>query len=145
MGNSTHTHTHTKGEEEEKNCTWVRGDQCFSLALSPICSVQSLSRVGLQHVRPPCPSPTPGAYSHSCLSSWWCHPSHLLLSPSPPTVNLSRYQGLSSESVLHIRWPKCWGFNFSIRPPNEYSVLISFRIDWFDIFAVQGTLKSRLL
>ena len=50
----------------------------------------------------------------------------------------------ASESVLHIRWPKCWGFNFSIRPPNEYSVLISFRIDWFDLLVVQRTLKSLL-
>ena len=50
----------------------------------------------------------------------------------------------SSESVLHIRWPKYWSFSFSISPSNEYSGLISFRIDWFDLFAVQGTLKSLL-
>ena len=50
--------------------------------------------------------------------------------------------GFSNELVLHIRWPKCWSFSFSISPSNEYSVLISFRTDWFDLFAVQGTLKS---
>ena len=50
----------------------------------------------------------------------------------------------SSESVLRIRWPKCWSFSFSMSPSNEYSGLISFRIDWFDLLAVQGTLKSLL-
>ena len=65
-----------------------------------------------------------------------CHP--LLFSPSIfPCITV-----FSNESVLHIRWPKCWSFSFSISPSNEYSGLISFRIDWFDLFAVQGTLKS---
>ena len=50
----------------------------------------------------------------------------------------------SSELALYIRWPKCWSFSFSIRPSNEYSGFISFRIDWFDLLAVQGTLKSLL-
>ena len=71
-------------------------------------------------------------------------PSHPLLSPSPPAFNLSQHQGLSSESVLHIRWPKCWNFSFSISPSNEYSGQISLKIDWFDLLAVQGTLKSLL-
>ena len=56
-------------------------------------------------------------------------PSHPLLSPSPPAFNLSQHQGLSNESVLHISWPKYWSFSFSINPSNEYSGLISFRID----------------
>ena len=99
----------------------------------------------LQHVRLPCPWPTPGACSNSCPLSQWCHqPSHLLLSSSPPALNLSQHLGFSSESVLHIRWPKYWSFSFSISPNNEYSGLISFRIDWFDLLAVQGTLKSLL-
>ena len=64
----------------------------------------------------------------------------LLLLPSIfPSI-----RGFSSESVLHIRWPKCWSFSFSITPSNEYSGLISFRIDWLDLFAVQGTLESLL-
>ena len=71
------------------------------------------------------------------------HPSHPLLSPSP-TFSLSQNQGLSSESVLCIKWPKYWSFSFSISPSNEYSGLISFRIDLFDLLAVQGTLKSLL-
>ena len=67
-----------------------------------------------------------------------CHP--LFLLPSIfPSIRV-----FSNESVLHIRWPKHWSFRFSIRPSNEYSRLISFRIDWFDLLAVQGTLKSLL-
>ena len=71
--------------------------------------------------------------------------SHPLLSPSPPAFNLSQHQVFSKESVLHIRWPKYWSFSCSIRPSNEYSGLIHFRIDWFNCFAVQGTLKSLLI
>ena len=71
-------------------------------------------------------------------------PSYPLLSPSLPAFNLSQHQGLFHESVLHIRWPKYWNFSFSISPSNEYSGLISFRMDWFDLLAVQGTLKSFL-
>ena len=71
-------------------------------------------------------------------------PSHPLLSPSPPAFNLSQHQGLSNGSVLHIRWPKYWSFGFSISPSNDYSGLISFRVDWLDFLAVQGTLKSLL-
>ena len=71
-------------------------------------------------------------------------PSHPLSSPSPPAFNLSQHQVFFKESVLHIKWPKYWSFSFSISPSNEYSGLISFRIDWFDLLAVQGTLKSLL-
>ena len=72
-------------------------------------------------------------------------PSHLLLSPLPflPSIFLS-IRVFSSESVLCIRWLKHWSFSFSISPSNEYSGLISLRIDWFDLLAVQGTLKSLL-
>ena len=68
----------------------------------------------------------------------------LYLSPSPPAFNLPSIRVFSSESVLHIRWPKYWSFSFSISLSNEYSGLISFRIDWLDLLAVQGTLKSHL-
>ena len=71
-------------------------------------------------------------------------PSHPLLSPSPPAYTLSQHQGISNESVLCIRWPKYWSFSFSISPTNVYSGLISFRMDWLDLLAVQGTLKSLL-
>ena len=67
-----------------------------------------------------------------------CHP--LLLLPSIfPDIRV-----FANESALHIRWPKYWSFSFSISPPNEYSGLISFRIDWLDLLAVQGALKSLL-
>ena len=73
-------------------------------------------------------------------------PSHpLLSSPSPPAFNLSQHQSFfSNESVLFIRWPKYWNFSFSISPSKEYSGLVSFRIDWFDLLAVQDTLNSLL-
>ena len=67
--------------------------------------------------------------------------SHPLSSPPPPAPNPSQHQGLSHESVLHIRWPKYWSFSFSISPSSEYSGLISFSIDWLDLLVVQGTLE----
>ena len=94
----------------------------------------------LQHARLPCPSPTLGTCSNSCPSSnhlILCHP--LLLLPSIfPSISF-----FSNESVLCIRWPKYWSFSFSISPSKEYSGLISFKIDWFDL-AFQGTFKSLL-
>ena len=71
-------------------------------------------------------------------------PSHPLLSPSPPAFNLSQHQVFSNESVLHIRWPKYWSFSFNIRPSSEHPGLISIRMNWLDLLAVQGTLKSLL-
>ena len=71
------------------------------------------------------------------------HPSHPLSSPSP-AFSLSQHQGLFEWVSLRIRWPKYWSFSFSISPSNEYSALISFRMDWFDLLAVQGTLRSLL-
>ena len=106
----------------------------------------SLGPHGLQHTRLPCPSPTPRTCSNSCPLSRWCHPSHLILChpilPLPAIFPSIRV--FSSESVLCIRWPMYWGFSFSISPFNEYSGLISFRMDWLDLLAVQGTLKSLL-
>ena len=69
-------------------------------------------------------------------------PSHHLSSPSPPAFILSQHRVFSSESVLRIRWPKYWSFSFSISSSNEYSGLISFRMDWLDLLEVQGSLKS---
>ena len=71
-------------------------------------------------------------------------PSHPLLSPSPPALNLSSTRVFCNESALHIRWPKYWSFSFDISPSNDYLGLISFRMDWFDLLVVQGTLKSFL-
>ena len=71
-------------------------------------------------------------------------PPYPLSSPFLPAFNFPSIRIFSNESVLCIRWPKYWNFSFSISPSNEYSRLISFRIDWFDLLAVQGTLKSLL-
>ena len=121
--------------------------------------VQSLSSVmsdslrphGLQHARLPCPSPSPRVCSNSCPPQRGliesvipsnhlilCHP-YLLLPSIFPSIRV-----FSNELALCIRWPKYWSFSFSISPSNEYSGLISFRMDWFDLLAVQGTLKSLL-
>ena len=71
-------------------------------------------------------------------------PPHPLLSTSLPALYLSQHEDLSNESALCIRWPKCWSFNFNISPSNEHPGLVSFRMDWLDLLAVQGTLKSLL-
>ena len=110
------------------------------------CSVMSdsLRPHESQHTRPPCPSPTPGVYSNSCPSSQWCHPAIsssflFLLPPIPPSIMV-----FSNESTLCMRWPKYWSFSFNISPSNEHPELISFRMDWLDLLAVHGTLKSLL-
>ena len=95
-----------------------------------------------QHARPPCPSPSPGVHSDSCPSSQWCHPaisSSVVPFPIPPSIRV-----FSNESTLRMRWPKYWSFSFSIIPSKEHPLLISFRRDWLDLLAVQGTLKSLL-
>ena len=98
---------------------------------------------GLQHTRFPCPSPSPRICSNTCPLSQWCHPNicrPLLLLPSIfPSIGV-----FYSESAFRIRWPKYSSFSFSISPSNEYSGWISFKIDWFDLFAVKGILKSLL-
>ena len=117
-----------------------------SVQFSPSIVSNSLWPLAIQQARPPCPSATPRVYSNSCP---WVgdaiQPPHPLSPASPPAFNHSQHQGLfpyMSESVHPIGWPKYWSFSFSIRPSNEYAGLISFRMDWFDLFAVQGTLKS---
>ena len=97
---------------------------------------------------------TPGCpVHHQCLEPSQTHvhwvsdaiqPFHPLLSPSPPDFILSQHQGLFKWVIFPVRWPKYWSFSFSISPSNEYSGLISFRMDWLDLLAVQGTLKSLL-
>ena len=104
----------------------------------------SLQPHGLQHARFLCPPLFPGVCSNSCPLSQWCY---LTISSSANPFFLSfafyvsQHQVFSNESALHIRWPKYWSFSFSISPSNEYSGLISFRINWFVLLAVQGTLK----
>ena len=98
----------------------------------------SLQPHGLQHARLPCPSLSPGVGSNSCPLSRWCRHS-LLLSSIFPSIRV-----FSNESALCIRRPEYWSFSFSISPSSEYSGLISFRIDHFDLLVVQGTFRSLL-
>ena len=93
-----------------------------------------------QHVRPPCPSPTPRVHSDSRPSSHLilCRPL-LHLPPIPPSI-----RAFSNELTLRMRWPKYWSFSFSIITSKDIPGLISFRMDWLDLLAVQGTLKSLL-
>ena len=99
----------------------------------------------MQHTRPPCPSPTPGAYSNSRPLNLWCHPtisssvvpfsSCLQSLPGSGSFQMSQFFTSGGQSI---------NFSFSISPFNEYSGLISFRMDWLDLILVQGTLKSLL-
>ena len=99
----------------------------------------------LQHTRPPCPSPTLGVYPNSCPLSWDAiQPSHPLSSSSPSALNLYQHQSLFQWVNSSNEVQKYWSFNFSISPSKEHPGLISFRMDWLDLLAVQGTLKSLL-
>ena len=131
-------------------CVWT-----YSLSIPLIllfsCSAvsDSLRPHGLQHARLPCPSLYPGVCLNSCPLSQWCHPIisfsvvyffSLLSFPASGYFPMS--QVFSSESVLRIRWPKYWCFNFSINPSSEYSGVSSIMINWVDLLAVQGAPKS---
>ena len=97
----------------------------------------------LQYTRLPCLSLSPGVCSNSCPLSRWCYLT--ISSSAAPFFCLQSFSAsgsFSKESALGIRWPKYWTFSFSINPSNEYSRLIFLRVDWFDLLAVQGTLKS---
>ena len=118
-----------------------------------ICSVQfshsvlsdSLRPHGLQHARLPCPSPTPGVYSNSCPLSWWCHPTvSSSVIPFSSCLQSFLVSGSFPISQFFTTGSQYWNFSFSVSRSNEYSGLISFRMDWFDLLAVQGTLKSLL-
>ena len=137
---------------EGRGCVLFTDDSPEPQVVSDICSVQfsrsvvsdSLRPHESQHARPPCPSSTPRAYPNLRPLSWWCHPAisssfGILLPPIPPSIRV-----FSNESTLCMRWPKYWSFSFSIIPSNEHPELISFRMDWLDLLAVQGTLKSLL-
>ena len=116
-----------------------------SVQISHSIMSDSLQTHGLQHIILPCPSATPGACSNSCPLGQWCHPT-ISSSVVPFFSCLQSFPAsvFSNESALCVRWPKYWSFSFSIGPSNEYSGLISFRMDWLDLLAVQGTLKSLL-
>ena len=106
----------------------------------------SLRPHGLQHARPPCPSPTPRVYPNSCPFSRWYHPtissSVIPFSSCPQSFPASGSFPMS-QLFKWVRWPKYWSFTFNISPSNEHSGLI-FRMDWLDLLSVQRTLGSLL-
>ena len=110
------------------------------------CSVvsNSLRPHESQHARPPCHQLPEFTQTHVHQVGDAIQPSHPLSSPSPLPLIFPSIKVFPNESVLHIRWPKYWSFSFSISPSNEHPGLISFRMDWLDLLAVQGTLKSLL-
>ena len=126
---------HKKSDTTER----IRHTQFSSVAQS-----DSLRHHGLQHTRLPCPSPTPGVHSNSYPLSRWCHPT-ISFSVVPFSSCLRSFLASRSFSVSSSHQvPKYWRFSFKISPSNEYWGLISFRMDWLDLLAVQGTLKRFL-
>ena len=117
------------------------------MLLSHSVMSDSLRPYGLQPARLPCPSLSPRVCSDSCPLSCWCRPT-ISSSVTPFSFCHQSYPASRSFPIswlcASIRWSKYWNFNFSISPSNDYSGLISFRMDWFDLLAVQGTLKSLL-
>ena len=112
------------------------------------CSVMSdfLRPHELQHARPPCPSPAPRVYPNLMSIESVMPSNHLILCPPLlllPSV-FSSHRVFSNESALRIRWPKYWSFSFNISPSSEHSGMISPRMDWLDLLAVKGTLRSLL-
>ena len=109
----------------------------------------SLRPRGLQHTRLLCPSPSPRVCPSSCPLNQWCHPTisssltlFFCLLSFPASGSFPMSQVFYNESVLRIRWPKYWCFNFSTNPFSEYSGLISITINWVDLLAAQGTPKG---
>ena len=134
------THTHYTPHITH---TYINAHAQFS-SVTQSCPI--LQPHGLQHARLPYPSTTPKACSDSC-PLWLVMPSNHLILCCPllllPSI-FPRIRVFSNESVLPIKWPQYWSFSFNISPSSEYSGLISFRMDWLDLLAVQGTLKSLL-
>ena len=130
-----------------KTCRQEKCSNISSVQFSCSVVTNSLWPHGLQHTRPPYPSPAPRVYSGSCPLSLWCHltisssvipfSSCLHSFPASGSLQMSQFFTSGGQSID-------WSFSFSISPSNEYSGLISFRMDWLDLLAVQGTLKSLL-
>ena len=119
-------------------------DRLLLLFFTHLVVSDSLRPHGLKHAMLPCPSLCPRVCSNLCPLSQWCHSTILFLCRSLlllPSI-FPRIRIFSNELALCTRWPKYWSFSLIIRPSNEYSGLISFRIDWFDLLTAQGTLKS---
>ena len=129
------------------SCKYKNKTHTYSVQFRPSVVSDSLRPHVLQHTRPPRPSPTPGVHPNPCPLSQWCHPA--ISSSVVPFFSCPQFFPVSrsfqmSQFFIHIRWPKYWSFSFNISPYNEHSGLISFRMDWLDLLAGQGTLKSLL-
>ena len=124
---------------------YIHNETYSSVQFSRSVVSNSLRPHESQHARPPCPSPTPRVHSDSRPSNQWCHPaissSVVPLSSCPQSLPASESFPMTT---LRMRWLKYWSFTFSIIPSKEIPGLISFRMDWLDLLAVQGTLKSLL-
>ena len=117
----------------------------LSVQFSSSVVFDSLRPHGLQHARPPWPSPTPGVYSNSCPLSWWCHPTtSSSVVPFSSCLQSVPASGAFPVSQLFTSGGQSMSFSFNIRPSNEHPGLISFRKNWLDLPAVQGTLKNLL-
>ena len=137
---------------KERHCIMIKGwIQKEDITIVNICAPtsvhfsrsvvsDSLKPHESQHARPPCPSPTPGVHSDLRPLSQWCHPA--ISSSVVPFSSCPSIRVFSNESALLMRWPKYW--SFSIIPSKEIPGLISFRMVWLDLLAVQGTLKRLL-
>ena len=134
-----------QGWDDLRECHWNMYIIISSVQFSHSVVSNSLQPHELQHARPPCPSPTPRVHSDSRPSRQWCHPaissSVIPFSSCPQSLPASVF---SNEPTLLMRWPKYWSFSFSVRPSNEHPGLISLRMDWLNLLAVRGTLKSLL-
>ena len=149
---------------EDQNILWQKSYQSFLILLSQgkrnkskiskwdLSSVQFRHSVmsdflwphKSQHARPPCPIPTPGVHINSCASSPWCHPtiSSSVIPFSSCPESLPASGSFPVSQLFHMRWPKYWSFSLMISPSNEHPGLVSFMMDWLDLFAVQGTRKK---
>ena len=135
----------TSGQGLGRGIDWKFGINMHTL-VQLLSHALLFATLGLLHPRLSYPSSSPRACSNSCLLSLWYHPT-ILSSAIPFSSCLQSFPAsgfFPNELALCIRWPKYWSFSFSICPSNEYSGLISFRIDWFDLLAAQRTLKSLL-
>ena len=138
----------TGGWEEEGKKTWDASKNLTTISsvrFSRSVMSDSLRPHELQNARPLCPSPTPGLHSDSRPLSQWCLPA--ISSSVVPFSSCTQSLPASDSfpmSQLCMRWPKYWSFSFSIIPSKEIPGLISFRMDWLHLLAVQGTLKSLL-
>ena len=126
-------------------CTRTRFSVDFIVQFSRSVVSDFLQLHESQHTRPPCPSLSPGVHPNTSIESMMpsshlirCHPLLLLL-PIPLSIRV-----FCNESILCMNWPKYWSFSLNISPSNEHSGLVSSRMDWLDLLAVQGTLKSLL-